>query len=212
MTAHTLRREEALAAACPEYDEEWRTAADFARLYPGDPAVIAPLYLNLLRLNPGEAIYLPAGVLHAYLEGFGVELMANSDNVLRGGLTPKHVDVAELLGVLNFSPFCPEILRGAGDAPWHQYPADCREFSLGTLRGTGPALPFPGAGPGILLVTRGRAELDYRNGEERLTLEQGESAFIAPRSQTGDLCCAGDFTLYAAGVPNAGVPGPAHEH
>jgi mannose-6-phosphate isomerase len=201
LTAHTLRRAEALAETCPEYAEAWGTAAEFARLYPGDPAVIAPLYLNLLHLKSGEAIYLPAGVLHAYLEGFGVELMANSDNVLRGGLTSKHVDVTELLGVLNFSPFCPEILRGAGDDPWHQYPTDCREFSLGTLRGTGPSIPFPPPGPGIILVTRGRAELDYRNGEERLTLKPGESAFIAPRPQDGDLRCAGDFTLYAAGIP-----------
>ena len=70
--------------------------------YPEDIGILAPLFLNLVRLAPGQAMYLTAGQLHAYLEGLGIELMANSDNVLRGGLTPKHVDVPELLQVLNF--------------------------------------------------------------------------------------------------------------
>jgi mannose-6-phosphate isomerase len=108
---YTAARGPELERLYPGYADEWRTAAYFARLYPGDPAVIAPLYLNLLRLTPGEAVYLPAGVLHVYIEGFGVELMANSDNVLRGGLTSKHVDIEELTRILKFVPFRPEILR-----------------------------------------------------------------------------------------------------
>ena len=71
--------------------------------YPGDAGVLAAMLLNRMHLEPGEAIYLPAGNLHAYLRGVGVEVMANSDNVLRGGLTPKHVDVPELLRVLDFT-------------------------------------------------------------------------------------------------------------
>ena len=70
-------------------------------------AAVAPLLLHVVRLAPGEAVHLPAGNLHAYLSGAGVELMAASDNVLRGGLTPKHVDVDELLAVLRFEPGVP---------------------------------------------------------------------------------------------------------
>jgi mannose-6-phosphate isomerase len=88
--------------------DPWPLVRRLAEYYPGDPGILAPLYLNLLRLAPGQALYLPAGILHAYVEGFGVELMAASDNVLRGGLTSKHVDVDELTRVLYFHPFTPE--------------------------------------------------------------------------------------------------------
>ena len=70
--------------------------------YPGDLGALAPLYLNLVTLEVGEALYLPAGELHSYLGGMGIELMANSDNVLRGGLTGKHVDLVELMATLSF--------------------------------------------------------------------------------------------------------------
>ena len=81
--------------------------------YPGDAGVLAALLLNRVSLAPGEAIFLPAGNLHTYLHGVGLEVMANSDNVLRGGLTPKHVDVPELLRVLDFTPTTEETLRPA---------------------------------------------------------------------------------------------------
>lgn len=73
-------------------------------MYPGDPGVLASLLLNRVRLSPGEGMYLPAGNLHAYLHGTAIEIMANSDNVPWGGLTPKHIDVPELLRVLDFTP------------------------------------------------------------------------------------------------------------
>ncbi|WP_030672743.1 mannose-6-phosphate isomerase, class I [Streptomyces sp. NRRL B-1347] len=85
--------------------------ADAARHFPGDPGVIAAMLLNHVRLDPGEALYLGAGVPHAYLNGMGVEIMANSDNVLRCGLTPKHVDVPELLRVVRFEATDPGVLR-----------------------------------------------------------------------------------------------------
>src|SRR5206468_2290429 len=85
-----------------EFERECRTILQLGEGYPGDAGVLAALLLNRLVLRPGEAIFLPAGNLHAYLSGAGVEILANSDNVLRGGLTPKHVDVPELLRVLDF--------------------------------------------------------------------------------------------------------------
>ena len=84
------------------WQEAARSVLELAERYPGDAGVLAALLLNRVTLAPGEALYLPAGNLHMYLSGAGVELMANSDNVLRGGLTPKHVDVPELLRVLDF--------------------------------------------------------------------------------------------------------------
>ncbi len=97
-----------------EFAREARMALELSERYPGDAGVLAALLLNLVVLAPGEALYLPAGNLHAYLSGAGVELMANSDNVLRGGLTSKHVDVAELLRVLDFTPRTPPVLHGVG--------------------------------------------------------------------------------------------------
>jgi mannose-6-phosphate isomerase class I len=113
---------------------EWELMRVFARLYPGDPAVIAPLYLNIFHLEPGEAVYLDAGVLHAYCSGFGVELMANSDNVLRGGLTEKYIDISELMGALDFKPLSPYIIKP--ESPCFTYPTPCEEFSLTRIKTT----------------------------------------------------------------------------
>jgi mannose-6-phosphate isomerase len=200
LSRHAINRSAALKKTSPAYEEEWEYAAYFARLYPGDPSVIAPLYLNLISLAPGEAIFLPSGVLHAYVYGFGVELMANSDNVLRGGLSPKHIDVAELLKILEFAPFRPEILRPRELGPsFSRYQSPCREFSLSMMRGTGGRTDFPERGPAILLLTRGELSIEAGNGEA-LILRQGESAFIAARKAGEELFFSGTYSLYAAGI------------
>ena len=93
-----------VAAAALVDGEHYALIAELAAAYPGDPGIAISLMLNLVTLSPGEVLYLPAGNIHTYIEGVGIELMAASDNVLRGGLTPKHVDVAELLSVLDFEP------------------------------------------------------------------------------------------------------------
>ncbi|MDR2305373.1 MAG: mannose-6-phosphate isomerase, class I [Treponema sp.] len=161
----------------------------FAELYPDDPSILAPLYLNLVRLEPGEALFLPAGVLHAYIHGFGVELMANSDNVLRGGLTPKHVDLQELTSVLDFSAFTVQILHPEERAPGlHAYPSFTGEFSLARLDSNGhEKLAAPAGRPCIAIITRGEAL--YRVFDEEMRFKQGQSLFIpagAPGSFEGD--------------------------
>ena len=99
--------------------------------YPRDIGILSPVYLNLICLNPGQALFLPAGVLHAYLEGTGIELMANSDNVLRGGLTPKHVDAPELLKVLIFESSPIEVLQPKKiQATETVFPTPAEEFIL----------------------------------------------------------------------------------
>ena len=82
----------------------WETVRLLAEYAMGDPGIPISLLLHTIALRPGEVLFLPAGNIHAYLGGLGIELMAASDNVLRGGLTPKHVDVPELLEVLDFRP------------------------------------------------------------------------------------------------------------
>jgi mannose-6-phosphate isomerase len=157
--------------------------ADVCRAYPEDPGAIAALLLNDVRLQPGEALYLGAGVPHAYLSGLGVEILANSDNVLRCGLTPKHVDIPELLRVVEFSSREPGVLRPApvpgGDGE-ELYPAPIDEFRLSrfTLGADAPqSRAVPGATPQILLCTEGTAVLTDADGSS-ITLRRGESSFV----------------------------------
>lgn len=102
--------------------------------FPGDPGVVVTLLLNRLDLSPGEALFLPAGNLHAYLRGVGVEVMASSDNVLRGGLTAKHIDIDELLTVTECAvlpiPVCQPVSLDAGSIRRVSYRPDCTEFQL----------------------------------------------------------------------------------
>ncbi|GHV94933.1 mannose-6-phosphate isomerase, class I [Spirochaetia bacterium] len=178
---------------------QWELMLRFAQLYPNDPALIAPLYLNTFRLEPGEAIFLRAGVLHAYMSGLGVELMANSDNVLRGGLTPKHIDVPELMKVLDFSPLRPEILKARSSPALFRYPADCGEFSLAAMRGEGDETAFAETGPAICVVTEGELQITDTGGGETI-LKPGESIFI-PAGAGRPLRFSGNFALYVATLP-----------
>ncbi|MBC3842574.1 mannose-6-phosphate isomerase, class I [Streptacidiphilus sp. 4-A2] len=158
--------------------------AAIGRYYPEDAGVIAALLLNHIRLAPGEALFLGAGIPHAYLTGLGVEILANSDNVLRCGLTPKHVDIPELLEVVNFVSDEPDILRPIPlpDADGEElYPAPIDEFRLARFTLGGGAAPqhrrVPGATPQILLCTEGTAVLTDADGSS-ITLHPGESAFV----------------------------------
>ena len=175
-----------------EYRGEWELCAYLAGLYPADPGIMAPLYLNIIELSPGEAIYLPAGEFHAYIHGMGIELMADSDNVLRGGLTSKYVDREELFRILNFREYRPEILKGPGSAAsWFSYPAPAEEFVLSVIQSGGKDIPYHRAGPSIVLVTEGNA---FAAG---MNLPKGESVFIPAGT---DLVFSGAFTAYAAGI------------
>ncbi|GAA2084066.1 mannose-6-phosphate isomerase, class I [Kitasatospora saccharophila] len=145
--------------------------------YPGDPGLIAALLFNHVRLQPGEALYLGAGLPHAYLRGTGVEIMANSDNVLRCGFTPKHVDVPELLKVVRFRGALPEVLRPeAGPDGERLYPVPIDEFRLSRYDLADRPATLPGDAPQILLCTDGTVEL--ASGGRTLTLHRGESAFL----------------------------------
>jgi mannose-6-phosphate isomerase len=162
-----------------DWGREARVVRALAERYPDDPGVVVALLMRLLHLAPGDALHLPAGNLHAYLEGAGVEVMATSDNVLRGGLTAKHVDVDELLQVLDDRP---------GDVPWvtpvagvpgeRVLPAPTPYFRLSELAPrSGAAVALDRRGPQVLLCTAGRAEIATDGAS--LTLARGEAAFTA---------------------------------
>ncbi|MEV7726726.1 mannose-6-phosphate isomerase, class I [Streptomyces sp. NPDC087917] len=160
--------------------------------YPGDPGVIAAMLLNHVRLQPGEAMFLGAGIPHAYLDGLGVELMANSDNVLRCGLTPKHVDVPELLKVVLFRPTAPGVLRPESDVEEvYETPTDEFRLSRFLLAPGGAPHTLPDTTPQILLCTAGAPKA----GE--LTLAPGESVFV-PAGEKVEL--SGNGTVFRATI------------
>ncbi|MEU1575219.1 mannose-6-phosphate isomerase, class I [Streptomyces collinus] len=163
------------AAACDRLGGAYAPYADIAHHYPGDPGVIAAMLLNHVRLQPGEALYLGAGIPHAYLNGLGVEIMANSDNVLRCGLTPKHVDVPELLRIVRFLPSDPGVLRPEASPDGEEvYETPIDEFRLSryVLPEAGTAHDLTRPTPQILLCTAGTV----RAGEHDLT--PGRSVFV----------------------------------
>ncbi|MBD0287332.1 MAG: mannose-6-phosphate isomerase, class I, partial [Flavisolibacter sp.] len=153
------------------------------------------IYLfNLLHLKKGEGIYQPAGMPHAYLEGQNVEIMANSDNVLRAGLTDKHIDVNELLKHVQFSPTIPHVLH-ASDTEISFYPAPAAEFQLYQYhlhRGAVQELRTESAE--IWLVLSGEIML---NGQRFVN---GQSAFI-PAGTLVNLTTDSDAVVFRAGTP-----------
>ncbi|GLY52843.1 mannose-6-phosphate isomerase, class I [Lentzea sp. NBRC 102530] len=160
-----------------EFDMECRTILELGESYPGDAGVLAALLLNRIVLQPGEAIHLPAGNLHAYLRGTGIEILANSDNVLRCGLTPKHVDVPELLRVLDFTCGDMEVLLGEEVQPGVRvYRTPAPEFELSRLDLTGETR-IDHHGPQIMICTAGAVVLANGRGEE-LRLSRGESVWL----------------------------------
>ena len=187
---------QATLAACNAPQPE---SADFARelawgarigaLYPGDAGLVLALALNLVVLEPGQALYLPAGNLHAYLEGTGVEIMASSDNVLRGGLTPKHVDANELLNVLDFRPSAATLTPVEQRDGGVRYVTPAREFELSHIELAESALRVSVNGPEIVVATRGSVAV--RRANDAVTLASGESVFVPAAGGNYDLSGAG---------------------
>ncbi|MGD2272398.1 MAG: mannose-6-phosphate isomerase, class I [Desulfobacterales bacterium] len=170
--------------------------------YPGDIGILFPLILNLICLHPGEAMFLPAGELHAYFEGMGIELMANSDNVLRGGLTPKHIDVEELLNVLNFTEKKIDILLPEErDNSEKVYPSQAEEFVLSVLTLVKGRIYKSSSNRSIELIicTRGDAVINNMAGAETISLKRGTSVMIPAAVKSYRI--EGSATLYKAAVP-----------
>lgn len=175
-----------------------------ARAYPDDMGVVLALLLNEVRLRAGEAIFMPAGNLHSYLQGTGVEVMAASDNVLRCGLTNKHVDVRETTRILRYEvlehPVVPPRALAPGLVTWA---AAVREFAL--VRATAMQTPvtIPGTGPRIVVCVRETARL--RAGRDSATVPGGESVFVTAHEPEVVLEGAGAVVFQASVGDPAGA-------
>jgi mannose-6-phosphate isomerase len=171
-----------------------------------DRGIFSVYLLNLVHLQPGQGTFQPAGVLHAYLEGVNVELMANSDNVLRGGLTTKHVDVPELLNILTFEGGTPDVFAGTVVSSQERvYRTPAEEFELSRI-GLTPHSRYDGEaiyGPKALLVLQGSAALTAAG--QSTALSRG-SILLIP--------CGAQFVIETSGdavvVFQAGLPRHAH--
>jgi mannose-6-phosphate isomerase len=199
---------QAADAAASSHDPGLAWIARLAARHPRDAGALAPLWLRYLSLAPGEAIFLAPGEPHAYLGGFGIEVMASSDNVVRGGLTTKHVDVAELFRVLRFEPGTGEVLRPEplpdGSA---RYRTPAEEFELSALR-VDPRRSFESEaerGVELLLCTRGRVRVAAGASDEPLT--PGRS-LLAPAA-AGAYTVQGDGDVYRVAVGAVRAAGAA---
>jgi len=189
-----------------------------SREFPGDVGVLAPLFLNLVEIQPGRALFQPPRTLHAYLEGFGLELMANSDNVLRAGLTGKHVNAAELMKIIDFSNSTPQELglEKADSRGICRYPARAAEFSLGLasvgLRAENSknsrnsthigAEVRIASGEGPLIVLGMEGETVLEDGADKLALDRGRSAFVPWAAR--DVSIRGKCAIAEVGHDNLG--------
>ncbi len=173
--------------------------AKLEQQFPGDRGILTPLFLHLSELSPGEAIFTGPGVLHAYLEGLGIELMANSDNVVRGGLTPKHVDVEELRRILRFEPEPPRTLRSTMADGERRFEAMADEFTLSVVEvAPGKVVERHGGGVEILLCSRGRGQIRDAAGA---VIAFGRGVCLLVPAAAGSYRVEGNATLFRAAVP-----------
>jgi mannose-6-phosphate isomerase len=178
-----------------ELGEFARTALELDRSFPGDKGILAAMLMNRFTLQPGEGIYLPPGNMHAYLRGVGVEVMANSDNVLRGGLTQKHIDVEQLLTVVDFRatdvPVMATTDLGQGV---RRYEAGAKEFAVWSMATTSTPAAVPGRGARIVLVVAGNAMAVTATDE--IPLRMGAAILVGDDEV---VTLAGDGLAYVAG-------------
>jgi mannose-6-phosphate isomerase len=172
--------------------------------YPADIGVLAPALMNVCRLSPGQALYLQAGTLHSYLEGVGIEVMANSDNVVRCGLTPKPVDVTELIRIVRFDYLrVQKTLPASNRTPLEKvYRTPAREFELSVIRlQHGEVFERKGEhSTDIILCTDGRASVREAGADGR-RLEMGRGTSVLVPAAAGAYCISGEGELFKATVP-----------
>lgn len=191
----------ARAARSEEFAAELALSARLGDAHPGDAGVVVALLMNLVALRRGEAIFVPAGVLHAYVAGLGVELMSASDNVLRGGLTPKHIDVAELLDVLDTTPGpAPRLVPTAAEGGLSIFDAGIPDFALAAVEAAGEGVEVPLRGVAIALAVEGGITVAGA-GSAGVPLAPGQAVFA-----TAD---EGPLTISGRGRAFVAMPGRA---
>jgi mannose-6-phosphate isomerase len=179
---------------------EFETVGVLAAEYPGDPGIVISLLVNRVTLKRGEVLYLPAGNIHAYLRGLGIELMAASDNVLRGGLTPKYVDVPELIRVLDFTPLPVPFLEATRPSDGVEvYTPDVPDFVLVHVVASEATVgaEFALDGPAIALCVSG--EVVVAGGVSGATVARGEAVYVTPDEGVLRFSGAGELFLATTG-------------
>jgi mannose-6-phosphate isomerase len=189
---------ESAAAGARAYAATCAAVAQIAAVHPGDLGIVASLLLKYAVLEPGQAVFLPAGGLHAYLHGTGIELLANSDNVVRAGLTPKHIDIPELLRLADPAVEVPVLApRDLGNGIV-VYDSPAPEFRLYRASlGPGEVL-LPGEGPRLVLCVEGALELRDAAGST-LRLGRGEACFLPFSDKTIPACGPADAFIATVG-------------
>lgn len=163
-----------------------------------DRGIFSIYFFNIVHLKPGEAIFQGAGVPHAYLEGQNIELMSNSDNVLRAGLTPKHMDIPELMKHTLFDYIKPSVMAGEPDGPWTHYPCPVEDFRLDAIElKAGEVFDTAAAGPEIWIQLSGHAQWQ---GDRTIESRQGDSIFLLPGEQP-EIMASVASRFYRASVP-----------
>lgn len=185
----------------PELNPAYGWVLKLSEKYPEDVGILSPVLLNYVQLSPGQALFLPAGEMHAYLEGVGVELMANSDNVLRGGLTPKFVDTEELLKVLTFQDGEPQILSPETVLSERFYDTPVNEFRLSEIQVTDKKVyeKKNNRSIEILVCVDGRAGIEDLAVGTSTPMHQGFAILIPAR--VAHYRIQGDAKIYKASVP-----------
>jgi mannose-6-phosphate isomerase class I len=190
-----LRRDDRRSPAGADDPAYWALRADREFSRPGrpDPGIFLVFLLNLVRLAPGDAVFLGSGIIHSYLRGAGIEVMANSDNVVRCGLTGKHVDIPELLRIANYGGGIPRVVpRPSGEGSETVYPTPAVEFELRKLelRPQDGELLRRADGPELLVLIGGQPEA-------RVTLRAGGVDSVLCRASA---CIVPGGTAYGVGT------------
>lgn len=185
-----------VSASHPEFAGSLATVADLAKRYPGDVGVVLSLLMNHAVLEPGQALFLPAGNIHAYLYGLAVEVMAASDNVIRGGLTPKHIDVEELTAILDFTPRpIPYVEVEELSDSIVSYPVPVSDFTLArVLVGAEQPQALRLSQDNLVLCTHG--SVSVTSGDQAATVHAGQAAYVGEEADLVHF--AGDGVVFIA--------------
>jgi mannose-6-phosphate isomerase len=195
-----IKTAEILSASVPEF----RLVKQLLEECPGDASAAAPLYLNLIELQPGEALYQPAGELHAYIHGTGVELMANSDNVLRGGLTSKYIDIDELIKIVEFKGMQKEKTISTGGSGREFYPTPAKEFLLSRIIPSSRIKIEHRESIEILLCISGTGNLifeDTQKREQTVSVQTGSMLVIPADLSEYTITTDEGGVVFIAGIP-----------
>lgn len=191
-TLSDVRLLEAIRSA-PHLARELTWLPEILISHPHDPAAVAPLFMNHVHLTPGQAMYVPAGTVHCYLSGFGIEVMSNSDNVIRAGMTSKPVDLGHFVKHADLRPSEPRIISPTSREGWEIFPTPALEFELSRVALAGE---IKSSGLGLIACDQGSVEILTAN--EPITMRRGDSVIVGSDEE---VTISGEAVLYRCALP-----------